>query len=83
MCRIASFIIDSSTGRLTATGRVLTEAGPRAFSLDPEGNFLLVSGRESGRLASYRADQDSGELTPLEIYEGGDRCMWVSIIELT
>ena len=80
---IASFIIDSSTGRLTATGRVPTEAGPRAFSLDPKGNFLLVSGRESGRLASYRVDQDSGELTPLEIYEGGDRCMWVSIIELT
>ena len=80
---IASFTIDSSTGRLTATGRVPTEAVPRAFSLDPEGDFLLVSGRESGRLASYRADPESGELTPLEIYEGGDRPMWVAIVELT
>ena len=80
---IASFRIDSSTGRLVTAGRVPTEPGPRAFSLDPEGNVLVVSGRESGRLASYRVNQDSGELTPLETYEGGDTPMWVLITTLT
>ena len=80
---IASFRIDSSTGRLVATGRVPTEAVPRAFSLDPEGNFLIVSGRDSGRLASYQVNQASGELTPLATYAGGDRPMWVLITTLS
>lgn len=80
---IASFTVDSSTGRLTATGWVSTEPVPRAFSLDPEGRFLFVSGRESGRLASYQVNQDNGTLTPLETYEGGSRPMWVLITQLT
>ena len=80
---VASFIIDSSTGRLTATGRVPTEPVPRAFSLDPEGRFLFVAGLDSGRLASYRVHQDSGGLTPLETYEAGNRPMWVLMTTLT
>ncbi len=40
-----------------------TEPVPRAFGLDPEGRFLIVAGLDSGRLASYQIDQDSGELT--------------------
>ena len=72
---VASFTIDSATGRLTATGRVSTEPVPRAFSLDPDGRFLFVAGLDSGRLASYQVHQDSGELTPLETYEAGHRPM--------
>ena len=79
---IASFTIDSSTGRLTATGRVQTEPVPRAFSLDPAGSFLFVAGLDSGRLASYEVHPDSGELTPLETYTAGNRPMWVLITEL-
>src|ERR671918_2063192 len=51
---IACFSVNASTGRLTALGRVASEAIPNAFSLDPEGNFLFAAGQESGRLASYR-----------------------------
>ena len=80
---VASFTIDSSTGRLAATGWVPTEPRPRVFSLDPEGRFLFVAGRESGKLASYEVDQDSGKLTPLDIYEGGDAPLWVMITRLT
>ena len=82
---VASFTIDASSGRLTATGRVPTEPGPRAFSLDPEGRFLVVAGggrSNYGRLATYQVNQDSGELTPLETYEGGDGPTWVLITEL-
>ena len=81
--RYTSFTIDSFTGRLTATGWVPTEPVPRAFSLDPEGSFLVVAGLNSGRLASYQVHQDSGVLTPLETYEGGNRPMWVIITKLT
>ena len=55
---------------------------PRAFSLDPDGSFLFVAGLESGRLASYGVHADTGELTPLETYEAGNRPMWVLITEL-
>ncbi len=80
---VASFSVDPSTGRLTATGRVSTEPVPRVFSLDPDGGFLFAAGQQSGRLASYRVDQHSGELTPLETYEVGNNPMWVLITQLT
>jgi 6-phosphogluconolactonase len=80
---VASFTIDATSGRLTASGRVATEPVPRAFNLDPSGNFLYVGGLDSGRLASYRIDQNSGELTPLETYEGGQRPMWVLLADLS
>ena len=80
---VASSIVDSSTGRLTATGRVPTEPVPRAFSLTPDGSFLFAAGLDSGRLASYEVDQDNGALTPLETYAAGNRPMWVLITELT
>jgi 6-phosphogluconolactonase (cycloisomerase 2 family) len=53
------------------------------FSLDPGGGFLFVAGQGSGRLASYQVDQDSGQLTPLETYEGGNKPMWVLITKLS
>ena len=76
---IACFSVDASTGRLTPVGRVPTEAVPRAFCLDPEGNFLFAAGLESGRLVSYRINGDSGELEPLETYTVGKEPMWVLI----
>lgn len=79
---VASFAVDPASGRLTATGRVATEPVPRAFNLDPGGGFLYSAGLDSGRIASYRIDQDSGELTPLETYEGGNRPMWVLLVDL-
>ena len=74
---VASFAVDETTGRLTATGRVATEPVPRAFGLDPSGSFLFVAGLESGRLASYRVDGERGVLTPLETYALGETPMWV------
>jgi len=74
---IAGFSVDASSGRLTAIGRVSTEAVPSAFSLDPEGNFLFAAGSESGQLASYRVDANTGTLTPLDTYSVGKRPMGV------
>ena len=79
---IAAFVVDRSSGRLTAAGRVATEAVPRAFSLDPDGRFVFAAGLETGRLASYSINQDSGELTPTQIYEVGKRPMWVLTTKL-
>ena len=78
---IAGFSVDASSGRLTANGRVDTEAVPSAFSLDPEANFVFAAGSETGRLASYRINGDTGELTPLETYSAGQRPMGVLITD--
>jgi 6-phosphogluconolactonase len=63
-------------------GQVPSEAIPNAFSLDPEGNFLFAAGQESGRMASYRINGDTGELTPLETYPLGNRPVWVLMTSL-
>ena len=76
---ITGFSVDASSGRLTAIGRVSTEAVPSAFSLDPEGKFLFAAGSETGSLASYGVNPVSGELTPLETYSVGKRPMGVLI----
>jgi 6-phosphogluconolactonase len=70
---IAGFAVDSATGRLTAIGRVSTEAVPSAFGLDPAGRFVFAAGTASGRLASYRINQETGALTPLTTYAVGQR----------
>lgn len=79
---IAGFAVDQEDGSLTALGRASTEPVPRAFSLDNTGSYLYSSGLESGRLASYRVNQDSGELEPMETYEIGQAPMWVLIVDL-
>jgi 6-phosphogluconolactonase (cycloisomerase 2 family) len=76
---IAGFAVDPATGRLTAIGRVPTEAVPSAFGLDPAGRFVFAAGSASGRLASYRINQETGALTPLTTYAVGQRPMAVLV----
>jgi len=70
---IAAFAVDPATGQLTAGGHTQTEAVPSAFCLDPAGHFLFATGTASGRLASYRINQQTGALTPLAVAEVGQR----------
>lgn len=74
---IACFAVDGANGELTSIGQAPTEAVPRAFSLDPQGQFLYAAGLEAGRLASYRIKDDTGELEPMEVYSVGKEPMWV------
>jgi 6-phosphogluconolactonase len=70
---IAAFAVDPAAGHLTAAGHMPTEAVPSAFCLDPTGHFLFAAGTASGRLASYRINQESGVLTALAVEEVGRR----------
>jgi 6-phosphogluconolactonase len=70
---IAGFAVDPGAGHLTVAGHVPTEAVPSAFCLDPAGNFLFAVGTASGRMASYRINQQSGALSPLAVEEVGKR----------
>jgi 6-phosphogluconolactonase len=71
---IAGFAVDTS-GWLTANGHISTEPVPSNFSLDPMGRFVFVAGSESGRLASYRINDETGVLTRLATYTLGRRPM--------
>jgi 6-phosphogluconolactonase len=80
---IASFAIDGATGMLTATGWTDVYPVPRAFSLDPTGNFLYVTGLDTGNIIGFRVGQQSGPLTRLETHAVRSLPMWVLITELT
>ena len=79
---IACFSIDIATGQLTGNGIVGSEARPNALCLGPQDRFLYSAGQESGRMASFSVNSDSGKLTPLETYPLGNAPVWVSIAEL-
>jgi 6-phosphogluconolactonase len=79
---IAGFAVDT-TGRLTPVGHASTERVPSAFGLDPAGHFVFAAGSESGRLASYRVNGETGALTPLTTYDVGRRPMSVLAIRLS
>jgi 6-phosphogluconolactonase len=70
---IAAFAVDPATGHLTVAGHIPTEPVPSAFCLDPAGHFLFAAGTASGRLASYRINQQSGALMPLAVEQVGQR----------
>ena len=79
---IACFSIDTATGQLTASGRVASEARPNALCLEPQDKFLFSAGQDSGRMATFSVNPNSGELTPLETTPLGNGPAWVSITEL-
>jgi 6-phosphogluconolactonase len=79
---IAAFAVDPAAGHLTTAGHISTEAVPSAFCLDPAGHFLFAAGTASGRLASYRIDQQSGALTPLAVEAVGQRPAAVLVTRL-
>ena len=79
---IACFSVNPDWGQITRTAIVPTEPVPRAFSLDPDGRFLYAAGLESGNVALYEIDQETGGLTHVETYAVGDEPMWVLVADV-
>jgi 6-phosphogluconolactonase len=62
---VASFAVDSATGRLAPKGWTDTQGKtPRFFALDPAGRFLFVADEDSDRIIPFRADGSEGKLLP-------------------
>jgi len=62
---IASFKIDSTTGRLTPIGHTSSQGKtPRNFRISPNGDFLIAENQQSDSIFSFRIDKASGELKP-------------------
>jgi 6-phosphogluconolactonase len=78
---IAAFALKD--GELSALGQTATEKTPRSFDLDPAGKYLFAAGESSGKLAGYRIDPRTGELTRLATYAVGKVPWWVLAVDLT
>ena len=72
----------ATDGTLSSFGYYPIPASPRSFNIDPSGTFLYGAGEAVGVLRSYRIDQDSGVLEPLEDYEVGQQPFWVMVKEI-
>ena len=79
---IAAFSVDGSTGALELISHTPTEAGPRSFDIDPDGAYLIVAGQNSGKLATYRIDDETGHLTALQTLDVGGGPIWVMALDL-
>ncbi len=77
---IAMFSVNAETGELTSLGQQPSLGTPRAFGIDPTGNFMFVGGLDNGDLASYRIES-SGTLTHLATQPVGDQPMWIHITD--
>ena len=60
---IVIFAIDSLEGTLTKIGYQLTARHPRNFAITPNGQFLLVAGRDDNVIQVFSIDKKSGLLT--------------------
>lgn len=61
---IAIFAVDPSSGQLSLAGRQSTLGkGPRNFTLDPAGRFLLVANQNSDNVVIFKRDAQTGLLT--------------------
>ena len=79
---LAGFAIDAA-GKLSALGQTPTEKTPRSFEIDPDGRFVFGAGEGSGKLAVYRVNQDSGQLTRIHTMNLGKSLTWVMAVKFS
>ena len=79
---IACFSVDTATGELTANGIVPSEPIPNALCLGLGDRFIYSAGHESGQMATFSVNPDSGELTRVETTPLGNNPGWISVVEL-
>ena len=61
---IAMFAINENSGELSLLGHQSSQGKtPRSFVIAPGGKFLLVANQDSGNVATFRIDENTGMLT--------------------
>ena len=77
---LATFSVDSASGKLIFLGSTPTENQPRGFAIDPKGRFLVVSGEKSDTISAYAIDETSGAVKLIGKYPAGKGANWVEIV---
>lgn len=61
---IVTFARNPETGMLTYVDRISTYGkGPRDFTIDPTGNFVLIANQNSDSISIYKRNKETGKLT--------------------
>ena len=64
---IAIFSIDAKTHELRAVGHQSKGIKtPRNFAIEPSGQYMIVANQSGNNVISFRINQETGELTPIE-----------------
>jgi 6-phosphogluconolactonase len=63
--RLATFAIDTASGRLTKRADIAAEGGPSVFAISPDRRTLFAGHRTRPSIVSYRIDPASGSLSLL------------------
>ena len=79
---IACYTVDTATGELTGNGIVASEARPNALCLGPGDRYIYSAGQDSGQMAIFSVNADSGTLTRSATVPLGSGPCWISIVEL-
>jgi 6-phosphogluconolactonase len=62
---IATFKIDSESGKLESAGHTSTQGKtPRNFALSPDGSYLYAANQDSNTISIFKIDPENGELSP-------------------
>ena len=69
---IACYTVDTSTGELASNGIVSSEARPNALCLGPGDRYIYSAGQDSGQMAIFSVNPDSGSLTLSETVPLGE-----------
>ncbi|MBF7687112.1 lactonase family protein [Acinetobacter rathckeae] len=65
---IVAYKVDQSTGQLALVGRYSSSGlEPRAFSIDPSGNYLIVSNVNSHTVSEFKRNKTTGALKSTRI----------------
>ncbi|PJJ80525.1 lactonase family protein [Mucilaginibacter auburnensis] len=59
------YATDKVTGKLRFLTRYHTGQGPRNFTVEPGGNFLILAAQKSNEVSIYKFDKKTGVLIPL------------------
>ena len=62
--KIASFAIDSETGRLTRQAEVTVPGGPSVLAISSDRRVLYLGQRTNPAISSFQIDQNTGALSP-------------------
>src|SRR6516162_11103060 len=62
--KIASFAIDSETGRLTRQAEVAVPGGPSVLTISSDQRVLYLGQRTNPAISSFQIDQNTGALSP-------------------
>jgi 6-phosphogluconolactonase (cycloisomerase 2 family) len=62
---MSTYIVDSATGVLRATGYIPTGTNPADVKVDPRGKFLYVTNADDNTISGFSIDSASGTLSPI------------------